>query len=221
MQSWEDRTFGDLDTLFLSTSDGSVLRGSESKLWTWHDKAWREAGESSSREFATRMWMQHGRHYVYLSRANESDFLLFADYGDLLQLTRTPGGDGRFRLAPVKYEGKATPEGIFDAVADDDDNLLLATKSGLLRFHPGDGRSETIPIPNPGEEINTLCRDEQGRLWAAGENLYVTSDEGRRWYQVKLPMLSKNIMKRVRPNLSEHRGLILVLEGEGAAFLNW
>ena len=119
------------------------------------------------------------------------------------------------------YASGAVPTTVYDVIADRDGWFLVATAHGLIRFHPDDGAREPIPSPYLGEEIKSLCRDGDGRLWAAGDGVYVSSDEGRNWEPVKLPMLARTYTKKVRPNPENPRGLILALHDQGAVFVEW
>jgi ligand-binding sensor domain-containing protein len=112
------------------------------------------------------------------------------------------------------------PTGVFDAVVDGDGWVLLATAHGLFRLRLEDGQSKPIASPSLGEEIKSVCRDEQGRLWVAGKRLYISTDEGKRWNNVELPMLSDTYSKRVRPNPMVP-GLIVALHDRGVVFLDW
>lgn len=92
---------------------------------------------------------------------------------------------------------------------------------GLLDFDLESGQKKVISSPNINEEIKTLCRDKQGRIWAAGDLLYISSDEGRHWEQVKLPMLTSTYTKRIRPNPANPRQMILTLEDMGVVTIDW
>ena len=53
------------------------------------------------------------------------------------------------------------------------------------------------------------------------ENAYnVSTDEGKHWNNVELPMLSDTYSKRVRPN-PKAPGLIVALHDRGVVFLDW
>jgi hypothetical protein len=128
--------------------------------------------------------------------------------------------DGRIYGVDPASLLKAAPTGVFDAIADSDGWVLLATAQGLFRLRLEDGQRKPIPSPSLSEEIKSICRDEQGRLWAAGRRLYVSSDEEKRWNNVELPMVSDTYTKRVRPNPMAPV-LILALPDRGVVFLDW
>jgi hypothetical protein len=205
------------DTAFLVTPDGKLVKISENKIWVKRDDKWRAAGEASPPDADERKSMLNGRRYIFLSGDGDVETWLDADLGDLLHLTHS--GDGTYRMDAV---GHSAPAFVFDAVRDRDDWLLVASAHGLFRFRPRDGRVEVIAAPrDSGEEIKSVCRDEQGRLWAAGDRLYVSSNEGKEWQPVLLPMFDRTYTKRVRRNETSHRGLILALHDRGAVYIDW
>ena len=216
-ESWKDST-SRWDSSFLRTTDGRLLRISGSKLEIRQPSGWRETGESKLPDSDDRKRELIGRRYVSLSEADQSEIFLDVELGELDKLTRT--SDGRYVFAPLSYKGRAMPTGVFDAVVDADGWVLLATAHGLFRLRLEDGQRKSIASPSLGEEIKTICRDEQGRLWVAGKRLYISSDEGKRWNNVELPMLSDTYTKRVRPNPMAP-GLIVALHDRGVVFLDW
>ncbi len=92
-------------------------------------------------------------------------------------------------MAPLARTAAHGLKNIFDLAPDRDGWVLVAAVKGLFRFRPDGGDIERIPGPKTSEEIKSLCRDAQGRLWAAGDGLYVSTDEGQRWEAADLPML--------------------------------
>src|SRR6202040_3213644 len=158
------------DSSFLRTSDGHVLRISGSKLEIRQPSGWIEAGTSKMPDSDERKRELIGRRYVSLA-ADQSEIFLDAELGELDKLMRN--SDETYSFAPLSYKQRAAPTGVFDAVADSDGWVLLATAHGLLRLRLEDGHRKPIASPSLGEEIKSICRDGQGRLWAAGRRLYV------------------------------------------------
>ena len=214
-ESWMDSS-SRWDSSFLRTSDGHLLRISGSKLAIRQASGWGEAGVSKMPDSDERKRVLIGRRYVSLAAADQSEIFLDVELGELDKLTRN--SDETYSFAPLSYKQQAAPTGVFDAVADSDGWVLLATAHGLLRLRLEDGQRKSIPSPN--EEIKSICRDGQGRLWAAGKRLYISSDEGKRWNNVELPMFSDTYTKRVRPNAMAP-GLIVALHDRGVVFLDW
>jgi hypothetical protein len=215
-ESWKDSS-SRWDSSFLRTSDGHVLSISGSKLEIRQPSGWIEAGTSKMPDSDERKRELIGRRYVSLA-ADQSEIFLDAELGELDKLMRN--SDEPYSFAPLSYKQRAAPTGVFDAVADSEGWVLLATAHGLLRLRLEDGQRKPVPSPSLSEEIKSICRDEQGRLWAAGRRLYVSSDEGKRWNNVELPMVSDTYTKRIRPNPMAP-GLIVALHDRGVVFLDW
>ena len=140
---------------------------------------------------------------------------LDAELGDLLGLTKSEKG---YDLRPLATVKGPVPSGLFDAIADRDGYLLAATASGLVRFNPESGKRQIIPDPNATEEFKTVVRDSAGRIWAAGDLLYVSFDEGKHWSVVPMPMLSRTYIKRIRE--VSPGTLAIALYDRGVVFVN-
>jgi hypothetical protein len=220
IDSWEGDD-SEFETTFLTTSDGTVLKATDQQLFIRREGIWRKAGISQLDWPMDRQPVMAGRNLILLGSAERSDYFLDANFGDLFQLTHPGEPNGEYRFVHAIYKKRVTPAGIFDAAPERDGWVLLSTAHGLLHFNLESGLSEVIPGPNPGEEIKSLCQDREGRLWAAGDFLYLSSDKGKHWDQVKLPMLTKTYTKRIRPNPANPRQMILTLEYMGAVILDW
>jgi hypothetical protein len=218
LDTWNDNS-SQWDTSFLITSKGRLLSMSGGKLRIRQGTGWRIAGQYTLPDPLERMQMLVGRRYLSFGKAGQTQFFSDADFGEFLQLTRN--SDDTFHLVPTAYGTHAAPAEVLDAFVDRDGWSLIATPRGLFRFRPQDGQRESIPTPNPAEEFKSICRDRQRRLWAAGDRLYISSNEGKSWERVNLPMVSKTDAKRVRPNPRSRRGLILSLHDQGVVFVDW
>lgn len=186
------------DTVFVKTSGGVSLKVSEGVISLRDAGAWTKVGKSELESPTDRRMMATGRHMIWLGRTNSADVFLDAQFGDLFQLKHAKGTAEEYRLIRFKTNGHAAPEGIFDAVPDNGDWLFLAAAHGLFSFNIQSGARHAVPRPRGGEDITSLCRDPSGRLWAVGDFLYVSSNEGRNWTKLNLPMFSKTDTKRIR-----------------------
>jgi hypothetical protein len=220
VDSW-DGDDSEFETFFLTASDGTVLKSADKQLFIRQEGVWKKAGTSQLETPMDRKFVMDGRTLILLGRGIRSDYFLDAELGDLFQLVRPEESGGEYSFVHATYKGRVTPAGIFDAAPENDGWLLLSTAHGLLHFNLESGLSKVIPSPNPGEEIKSLCQDRQGRLWAAGDFLYLSSDEGKHWGQVKLPMLTRTYTKRIRPNPANPHQMVLTLEDMGAVILDW
>jgi hypothetical protein len=216
-ESWRDSS-SRWDSSFLRASDGHLLRISGSKVEIREASGWRDTGESKLPDSDERKRVLIGRRYISLGEADQSEIFLDVELGELDKLTRT--ADGQYVFCSLSYKGRAVPTGVFDAIVDNDGWVLLATAQGLFRLRLEDGQREAIASPSLGEQIKSVCRDQHGRLWVAGKRLYISTDEGKRWNSVELPMLSDTYSKRVRPNPMAP-GLIVALHDRGVVFLDW
>src|SRR5262249_31440008 len=154
------------------------------------ESAGRHAGSDTDRRRLLK-----GRSYIELMERGGRAVFLDAELGDLLNLTKSDKG---YDLRPLATAKGSAPAGIFDAVPDRDTYLLAATASGLVRFDLESGKRQVIPSPKATEEFKTIARDSAGRIWTAGDLLYVTLDEGKHWSLVPMPMLSPTYIKRIR-----------------------
>lgn len=213
--TWKDDST-EWHTFFILTSQHELLRITDNTVQIRAGAIWREAGSSKVPLYDERKGLLVGRRHIFLGTVGDKDFYLDSDRGDLLELTRKP--DHTFLF---DYVAHAAVSGIFDAVADQDGWFLAATANGLRRFRLENSRNEVIPHPNASEEIKSLCRDAQGRLWAAGDHLYISADKGKHWEQVFLPMLVYTYSKRIRQNPQDEHEIMLAMFNQGVVFIKW
>lgn len=193
LKTWTDQSsfYG---SSILGTPDGTMLEVSDDGLRRWDGKEWESAGSHSVSDTDRRRLLK-ARSYIPLIELGSRMVFLDAELGDLLRLTRSEKGYDLRLLTTAKGR---VPSGIFDAIADRDGYLLAATASGLVRFQPESGERRVIPAPSTSEEFKTIFRDSAGRIWTAGDLLYVSFDEGKHWSVVRMPMLSPTYIKRIR-----------------------
>lgn len=157
--------------------------------------AWRpDAGVGPAQFDFDRASVASGRHFVPLWQRGRDESLLWRGaYGDILHLTRQQGRN--WRLVPVAAAGLAH---VWDAVRDGDDAILVVTADGIRRYRPETGAVESVSSP-PDDSVRSVTRDSLGRLWALGQNLHISLDDGRTWSPVDLPMLSSSALRQIRP----------------------
>ena len=213
LQTWTDESsfYG---SSILGTSDGTMLDVSEDGLRRWNGNKWESAGTCSDSD-KDRHRLLKARNYIPLVERGAKAVFLDAELGNLLSLTKTEKG---YDLRPLTTGKGPAPAGIFDAIADRDGYLLAATASGLVRFNPESGARQSIPGPNTTEEFKTITRDSAGRIWTAGDLLYVSLDEAQHWSVVSMPMLSRTYIKRVRE--VSPGNLVIALHDRGVVFLS-
>jgi hypothetical protein len=208
------------DTAFLVTSGGDVLKTTDQRLFRRSGKKWETIGVSDFASSLVRRGTINGREFVLLGTANGSDIFLETYYGDLLQLRKTGRGSLGYSLSRSRFNGQAAPRAVFDAVPEPANRVLLTTAHGILELNLETGKRTPISSPRGGEVITSVCRDGQNRLWAVGDFLWFSADDGRHWAAVKLPMLMHTSPKRIRANPETPSQMILALEDRGLATID-
>jgi hypothetical protein len=152
------------------------------------------------------------RRFAFLDRVGDVSY--FHDSGRGFLAALSPQASGSWELAPARGIGERAV-GIWDALPDGDDWILSASHTGLYRIHLPDGRSRRLASPDDRDVITTITRDRQGRLWAGGDAIYVSSDDGAHWTVVELPMTGRDSTRRIRPNPTADRGVWISLGSRG------
>jgi hypothetical protein len=223
---WTNHNEDQFSDGFLENARGDLLESAsqsplqaQGAILALENGEWVPRGKTAVEDNANRSRIGRGRRFPFLASANGMDYFLDADFGDLLQLVLA--GDGNFTLEPARFKSGPAPAGIFDAFVDGDKAILLARGDALTRLNLSTGETETIPQPGPGVWIASICRDGEGALWALGDRLFMSRDEGRHWAEVSLPMLTWGAESRVRPDAAAAKGLILALGNRGVVYLTW
>ena len=183
---------------FLSDAQGRIigLGGLGTiTLQTWNGREWLAAGSAPVEEFGRQLGLS-GRAHVTVSTSGDGRALIWDVWnGSLRWLTSPPNGQDSVRFERVTRRELTN---VSDAIADGNDAALVATSRGVFRYVHSADRVE--PVPSPARDhVFTIARDREGRLWAAGDRLYVSPDgAGRTWRLVDLPMLSPTRAKRIR-----------------------
>ena len=215
---WEDRW----DMAFLRMPDETLLKVAEDKLRIRGEDGWHDAGQSQLADLLKQPTALNpiffGRRFILMGATSHGELFLDAPVGNFVELQRN--AESSFVLAPLKYAVLPAPHSIFDAVPDKDGWLLVATPEGLMQFHGEDGAQKSILSP-AGDEVRSLVRDAQGSLWAVGDGLYTSADEGQHWVKVPLPMLERTFTKRLRLDSTNPQKLILSLYDRGVVFVEW
>jgi hypothetical protein len=195
-------------SLFLGPTE-RLFGMKDETLWRFEDARWQIAGTVNSWPSTSGLPGHAAREYVTLMTPDDrTAFLWHVGPGDLLRLSRQ--ADDRWRLDVV---GGPTMTNIFDAVADRDGTILVSAPQGLFRYHTRDGRIDSYPVPDR-DRIMTAVRDRRGRIWAAGDRLYVSSDAPQ-WKVVDLPMMSRTWLKRLRLDPASSNAMLLSLFDRG------
>jgi hypothetical protein len=208
------------DEAVFATSRREIVALAKDELKVWEGNHWRKVGSATRDSDIMRLVDRRGRQYIMLVTTQQADIFYDAALGDLLSLTHDP--DGTLRLQPVEFHGRLKgPVAVLDAVPEDEGNVLLATTKGLFRFHGADSSLEELGSPESPGVLKSACRDAQGRFWAIGTKLHISSDGGKNWESLDVPMISEGHSRRLRPDPENPRGIILALDDQGVVFIGW
>lgn len=214
--TWPHR-LGETPDQFVVDSSGRVLARSglgHQELQAWSDGAWHPIGTAAVTDSSS-MTGRRGRAHVPLAASPDGGTIMWdVGNGAILRLYRSSArSEAELRLDPVNVPELAM---VLDAVVDGD-GILVATPRGIFRYAPASARIERLRSPL-GDAIRTLTRDSRGRLWVAGDGVWMSPDgAGRSWLSVDLPMASSTTLKRLRP--ASEGGLWLSVYDRGLVFL--
>ena len=134
----------------------------------------------------------------------------------LLSLTTAP--DPHLDLIRVKEDDKALQ--VHDALAWKEGELLLATDHGLRVFERSTGKTQPAPIPKPDGPVKFVGRDGLGRLWLAGEGLWMFEPAtGKLHTASSLPMIGQTEPTALAADPDHSDGIILALGQRGVVFV--
>jgi hypothetical protein len=109
---------------------------------------------------------------------------------------------------------------ILDAIPLSKGELLLATDKGLRRFEIASAKVQPSPLPVPDRPVTSLARDGLGRVWLAGEGLWVVDADGKRLHDCgSLPMMGRTEIVTIAADPERRDGVIVSLGERGVAFV--
>jgi hypothetical protein len=210
-----DRWTGQGDAIWgwlLSPTNQAVETAYGGELRVRSNGGWLTIGRNALPEDWDILGRGSQRRFSLLDRIGEVRYFHDSDKGYLAALA--PKAGGSLELARVRGIGDRSI-GIWDAVPDGDNWILSASHTGLYRVHLPDGKAQRFASPKDGDVITTIARDRQGRLWAGGDAIYISNDEGAHWTMLDLPMTSRDSTRRIRPNPNADRGVWISLGDRG------
>ena len=144
-----------------------------------------------------------------------------SDRGANALLLRPAKGTEPTQLVGVKFAGAETKASqIHDAIAWAPGQFVLATDLGVLLYDAATDSLSKPPFPPPNDKIRSLCRDGLGRVWMAGDGLWVTNAAATavRDIRAAVPIAPADIGSLAAD--PDHRdGAILALGRRGVLFL--
>ena len=210
-----ERWTGEGDAIWgwlLSPTNQAAEKAYGGNLRVRSDNGWLTIGRDALPDEIAILGQLPQRRFSFLYRIGDVSY--FHDIGHGFLASLSPQRNGSLELAPARGLGDRAI-GLWDAVPDGDNWILSASQSGLYRVHLPDGKAQRLASPNGRDAITTIARDRQGRLWAGGDAIYVSGDNGARWTVVDLPMTSRGATRRIRPNPNSDRGVWISLGDRG------
>jgi hypothetical protein len=180
---WDARGFTAVATTLTTISPMSCFLTPDGTLWAWEDglhvlaidgKSWqavRGQGQASGGAQDDSAG-SHGLAVVVRGHRRPPFILHEPARHRLLRLV--PHGDGSASFAPLGRGEAGRPLEVLSAIADGD-QLLIATSRGLRRLDPVTGLLSAHGAPAV-DNISSLARDGQGRVWLAGRGLFLSED---------------------------------------------
>ena len=129
--------------------------------------------------------------------------------GKILELEQ--GASGRWRLG---RRGPSELAAVWDADADGEDAVLIASSRGLFRYQPATRVLTRIPGPQ-AERITSITRDTSGRLWGVGNRVHMSTDEGRQRHVVDVSLTQSPDVRIVRANPVAAGAVAVMTSGQG------
>jgi hypothetical protein len=176
-------------------------------------RGWEAGGVAPAEEFTGFMRRSLPEFVVVWQSAPNRAIYHATKQGRLLELTRRP--DGRWRLERMN---RSAISSVWDAARDGDDAILVASPRGLFRYLPGSSVLTRLPSP-PSDRIVSITRDTSGRLWAVGDHVHVSADEGRSWLAVEVPADSTAEATLVRPYPGAAGAVVVMTSSRGVVVI--
>jgi hypothetical protein len=139
--------------------------------------------------------------------------------GDLHRFSFEPNFKD-LKIEPIKLSEDGRKLRILDALPWANGTLLLATDKGLRKFEVSTGKLAPSGIPEPGRAVSAMARDGLGRLWLAGEGVWLVAPDGKTLHDCEaLPMLGKARVTAFAADRDHRDGVIVAVGGRGVVFV--
>jgi hypothetical protein len=139
---------------------------------------------------ATRYWLDRDLHVQPLKR-DDPQYDSRNDAAEALWTAYRAGLISEKVSAPGGVEAK-----VWDSVDLRNGSILVATDRGIFQHIAGQQQLRTSPFWPPTGDVSCLCRDQRGRIWAAGDGLWLLDSATKLWDKITELQLSK--LLRVR-----------------------
>lgn len=199
---------------------------SEDLFWTPDGAIW-NAGERLAR-LSRGSWLHYARSRRGAVREHHyrDGLRVINQVGPPWIFCSESGLDGLWRLdySPgfkrARLERISVDINVRDAIALDEQRILLIDEKGkILLFDASHSRILSWRGPVPGEKVRHVIRDGAGRLWLAGDSVYLQEGEGKPWHILsRLPIITGQV-DAIAPDPEHPDGVVLVTRENEIAFI--
>ena len=123
----------------------------------------------------------------------------------------------KFAALPISENG--LPLKVYDAVSWSREEILIATRKGLMLYDIFARKHRPAPLPSPDRAVKMLARDGSGRLWMGGEGLWMVDPVGRLHDLAPVPMVGRSTVAALATDARRKDGVIVSLGVRGVAFV--
>lgn len=214
-----DSTLWDTRTFF--TPDGGIWTADSGRFWRLDGGRWVNLHAVKNPPWDAEVVNPHGPPWILLDYTIEDAALVRV----LSRLSYGPGFDKPTLTRLIVKDGDGTALAVDDARPWTDGRVILATDRGVRILRPDRDEASKPDFATPSGRVRRLCRDGRGRLWFAGEGLWML-DDGALVDVSDLPMFGKAAWEclehdpddpdRVAVGLGR-RGMVLVRVVKGRA----
>jgi hypothetical protein len=122
----------------------------------------------------------------------------------------------RFARLPIEENG--VPLNVYDALAWSRDEVLIATRKGLKLVEVATGKTRPAPLPLPDRSVTRLARDGLGRVWLAGDGVWLVDEKNKLHDLAEVPMVGRSKVSAMALDPARLDGVIVALGVRGVAF---
>jgi hypothetical protein len=122
-------------------------------------------------------------------------------------------------FAPIAIEENQVPLKVEDALAWKAGEVLIATRKGVKLVDVATGKVHPAPLPSPDRPVKQMVRDGLGRLWLAGDGLWMIDSKNVLHDLAEVPMVGRSAVSAIASDPAKKDGVIVSLGVRGVAFI--
>jgi hypothetical protein len=197
----------------MPSSNRSVFQTPDGVFWY----AWKALGRLAGGKWRIES-IKEGDYPWQLRAVNRTGppWILVSEWmpSGLWRLSYPPDFSGA-KLEPIPTDFKA-----LDALSLDEHRLLIAANDRkLLTFDVSHATFAAWPGPTPAGQVNRLTRDGLGRIWLAGDSLWLLDPDGKRLHDLTPLSIVGNPVEAIAADPDHPSGVVLVSRSHELAFV--